>query len=55
MEDKELICIDGGEAFIFTVRDQEFFAGKGFSDPKRCPKHRQIKKQQRAQYDAREK
>lgn len=45
-QDRELVCVDGGETFTFTARDQDFFAKKGFQDPKRCAKHRAIKKQQ---------
>ena len=42
MEDQELQCIDKGKnedcegTFVFTARDQEFFAGKGYTTPKRC-------------------
>lgn len=36
-----------GKIFIFSIKDQEFFAEKEFSDPKRCHDCRKIKKQQR--------
>jgi len=36
VEDKTLVCIDCGNEFAFTVRDQEFFSSKGFTEPKRC-------------------
>lgn len=29
-------CQDCGEEFKFSERDQEFYAEKGFQDPKRC-------------------
>ena len=45
--DKELTCGDCGETFIFTERDQEFFASKGFQDPKRCPACRRARMGQR--------
>ena len=46
--DKSITCPDCGSTFIFTAGEQEFFASKGFSnDPKRCPKCRQAKRQQR--------
>ncbi|MHC4599980.1 MAG: CxxC-x17-CxxC domain-containing protein [Planctomycetota bacterium] len=45
--DKDLTCGDCGEVFIFTEKDQEFFASKGFQDPKRCPACRRARKGQR--------
>lgn len=30
MQDEKIICKDCGKEFIFTVRDQEFYAEKGF-------------------------
>lgn len=44
MEDKIIVCCDCGEEFTFTVRDQEFFNSKGFTEPKRCKKCRIAKK-----------
>lgn len=49
MEPKQLTCIDCGQNFEFTVEEQQFFADKGFGDPKRCPKCRSAKKQARRQ------
>ena len=44
--DRTLSCADCGEAFTFTVAEQEFYAKKGFTnDPKRCAVCRQAKKQ----------
>ena len=34
--DKTLTCVDCGQTFIFTADDQEFFASRGFGEPKRC-------------------
>lgn len=45
--DQEIKC-KCGEIFLFTVRDQEFYADRNFEAPKRCKSCRQIKKQQRA-------
>lgn len=45
--DREITCSDCGEVFIFTAKDQEFFASKGFQDPKRCPACRRARKDQR--------
>jgi hypothetical protein len=48
---KVIKCQDCGEDFIFTERDQEFYAEKGFAEPKRCHfcrkarKERHIKKE----------
>ncbi len=35
-EDRTLVCGDCGEEFVFTADEQEFFAEKGFQEPKRC-------------------
>lgn len=34
--DKTITCRDCGQAFVFSVREQEFFAERGFGDPVRC-------------------
>ncbi len=37
MQDKTLVCKDCGSEFAFTVRDQQFYAEKGFeNEPQRC-------------------
>ncbi|GAC1396516.1 MAG: zinc-ribbon domain containing protein [Vulcanimicrobiaceae bacterium] len=37
MEDKTLTCKDCRADFVFSVRDQEFYAEKGFeNEPQRC-------------------
>ena len=47
--DKTLQCADCGAKFTFTVQEQEFYAGRGYTnEPKRCPACREKK---RAQYD----
>lgn len=46
-EDRDLTCVDCGQTFVFTARDQEFFESKGFSDPKRCPECRRARKSMR--------
>ncbi len=44
-QDRSLECFDCGATFTFTADEQEFFAGKGFTnDPKRCPTCRQARK-----------
>ena len=49
-ENKQLICNDCGKEFTFTAEEQEFFAQKGFSEPKRCPECRALKKAQRNEF-----
>lgn len=46
-EEKTLICSDCGAEFVFSAEDQEFYASKGYSEPKRCPQCRAAKKAQR--------
>ncbi len=44
-EDRELICEQCGEKFIFTEGEQEFYAEKGFENvPKRCKECRDQRK-----------
>lgn len=35
--DRTLSCVQCGNDFTFTADDQEFHAGRGYQDPKRCP------------------
>ena len=44
-QDQTLTCRDCGKSFVFTVRDQEFFAEKGFTNaPTRCRDCRNLRK-----------
>lgn len=46
--DRTLNCSDCGTEFIFTARDQEFHASRGFTnEPKRCPDCRRARKSSR--------
>jgi CxxC-x17-CxxC domain-containing protein len=45
--DKTLTCQDCSQQFNFSADDQEFFLGKGYSEPKRCPSCRQARKAER--------
>ncbi|MEG0022006.1 MAG: zinc-ribbon domain-containing protein [Bacilli bacterium] len=48
LKDKTIVCKDCGEEFVFTVRDQEFYAEKGFTnEPVRCKACRDKKKAER--------
>ena len=36
-EDKNLVCKDCGQEFVFTAGEQEFYATRGFeNEPQRC-------------------
>jgi Probable zinc-ribbon domain len=50
-QDKELTCADCGKKFLWSAKDQEFFAERGFNEPKRCKDCRQAKKAQRGDHD----
>ena len=52
-DDKSIQCSNCGITFTFSAGEQEFFAGKGFTnEPKRCPQCRRARKQQsRSSYD----
>ena len=44
-KDKTIKCVDCGTEFVFTARDQAFYAEKGFTnEPKRCKPCRDVKK-----------
>ena len=48
-ENKVLICKDCGASFDFSVRDQMFYAEKGFeNEPQRCRDCRNARKSQRS-------
>ena len=43
--DRDIVCVDCGETFVFTASEQEFHASKGFdNDPKRCKPCRKARK-----------
>lgn len=47
MADKELVCKDCGNTFLFTEGEQAFYKEKGFeNEPQRCPECRRAKKAQ---------
>ena len=45
--DKNLVCMDCSQEFVFTARDQEFYSERGFTEPKRCTPCRNARKAQR--------
>jgi CxxC-x17-CxxC domain-containing protein len=49
VEDKNISCKDCGATFVFSVRDQQFYAEKGFeNEPQRCRDCRNARKTQRS-------
>ena len=44
--DQHLTCADCGHDFVWSAKDQEFFAEKGFQPPRRCKDCRRAKKEQ---------
>jgi CxxC-x17-CxxC domain-containing protein len=42
--DKALTCSDCGQEFTWTSSEQEFFADRGFTEPKRCSSCRAARK-----------
>ncbi len=43
-KDETIVCKECNNEFTFTVRDQEFYAEKGFSKPQRCKSCRDARK-----------
>ncbi|CAN5766621.1 zinc-ribbon domain containing protein [soil metagenome] len=44
MSDKALTCADCGMEFAFSASEQQFYADRQFSDPRRCPSCRASRK-----------
>src|SRR4051794_41207210 len=42
--DKTLTCADCGQAFTFTASEQDFYAQRGFTEPRRCASCRASRK-----------
>ena len=42
--DRTLTCADCGQEFVFTASEQQFYADRGFSDPRRCRSCRAARK-----------
>jgi len=44
-QDKNLVCKDCGNEFVFTAGEQEFYSLKGFqNEPTRCKECRELRK-----------
>jgi CxxC-x17-CxxC domain-containing protein len=46
--DKTLTCADCGQQFVFTASEQDFYAQRGFTEPRRCPSCRASRKAARS-------
>ena len=46
--DKNLTCADCGQEFVFTASEQDFYAQRGFTEPRRCPSCRASRKAARS-------
>ena len=42
--DRTLTCVDCGQEFAFTASEQQFYADRQFSEPRRCPTCRAARK-----------
>lgn len=49
--DKTLTCVDCRQGFAFTASEQQFFADRQFSEPRRCPSCRASRKAARSSYE----
>ena len=49
--DKNLTCADCGQEFVFTASEQDFYAQRGFTEPRRCPSCRASRKAARGASD----
>jgi len=47
MEDRTIQCADCGQPFTFSAGEQEFYAQRGMSEPKRCKECRAARKAER--------
>ena len=50
--DKTLTCVDCGQEFPFTATEQQFYADRQFTEPRRCPSCRAARKAQRGGGDS---
>ena len=50
--DKTLTCVDCQQEFAFTASEQQFYADRQFSEPRRCPSCRAIRKASRGESGA---
>jgi CxxC-x17-CxxC domain-containing protein len=48
--DKTLVCQDCGQEFSFTASEQQFYADRQFSEPRRCASCRAARKASRGDF-----
>ena len=48
--DKTLVCQDCNQEFVFSSSEQQFYADRQFSEPRRCPSCRAARKTQRGDF-----
>ncbi len=48
--DKTLVCQDCNQEFAFTASEQQFYADRQFSEPRRCPSCRAARKASRGDF-----
>ncbi len=48
--DKTLVCQDCNQEFSFTASEQQFYADRQFSEPRRCPSCRAARKASRGDF-----
>jgi CxxC-x17-CxxC domain-containing protein len=48
--DKTLMCQDCNQEFVFSASEQQFYADRQFSEPRRCPPCRAARKAQRGDF-----
>jgi CxxC-x17-CxxC domain-containing protein len=47
--DKSLTCADCGQEFAFSASEQQFYADRQFTEPRRCPACRALRKASRGE------
>jgi CxxC-x17-CxxC domain-containing protein len=47
--DKTLTCADCGQEFVFSASEQQFYADRQFTEPRRCPSCRASRKAARGE------
>jgi len=52
--DKDIVCCDCKQTFVFTAGEQAFFAQNNFTNPKRCKPCREAKKARQANNEPRQ-
>ena len=50
LADKTLTCVDCAQPFTFTASEQQFYADRQFSEPRRCSTCRSARKASRGDY-----